>query len=113
MQVALYYAVRLLVRLFSASSTKARCMPPSPALPKAFWATLVTSPDYLAGCLTLHHSLVRHNSAYPLVVYATDALQADSRAVLDAFGIRVVDVDFLEPVETVELSKDFQRFHMT
>lgn len=88
-------------------------MPPSPALPKAFWATLVTSPDYLAGCLTLHHSLVRHNSAYPLVVYATDALQADSRAVLDAFGIRVVDVDFLEPVETVELSKDFQRFHMT
>lgn len=61
------------------------------------WATLLTKTSYLQGALVLADSLARHRSKYPLVVFATQELPQVARDTLDARGIRVRDIDFLEP----------------
>jgi alpha-N-acetylglucosamine transferase len=55
--------------------------------------------------LVLNHSLRKHASKYPLVVFATpargtDGLPEDARAVLKSQGIAVRDIEFLQPQES-------------
>ncbi|OAA53107.1 Glycosyl transferase, family 8 [Cordyceps fumosorosea ARSEF 2679] len=57
------------------------------------WATLITNLSYLAGVLTLDHSLRRVHSAYPLLALYTDALPASALAALAARGIPSRRVD--------------------
>ena len=61
------------------------------------WATLLTSPDYVVGVRALRASLARVGSAYPLVVVVTDAVGADDRAVLEADGCLLREVEPLRP----------------
>lgn len=61
------------------------------------WVTLLTRTSYLAGALVLHQSLQKHKSAYPLIVFATKELPLDARQVLQSKGIRVRDIEYLEP----------------
>lgn len=61
------------------------------------WATLLTKTSYLQGALVLADSLARQGSRYPLVVFATDELPQVARDVLDVRGIKVRDIDYLEP----------------
>ncbi|OAA80418.1 Glycosyl transferase, family 8 [Akanthomyces lecanii RCEF 1005] len=61
------------------------------------WATLITNLDYLAGVLTLHHSLLQVRSAYPLLALYTDTFPAAGLAALAARGIPAQRVDHLTP----------------
>jgi alpha-N-acetylglucosamine transferase len=61
------------------------------------WATLLTQPSYLVGVRALRASLERVGSAYPLVVAVTDGIGADDRAVLEADGCLLRDVEPLRP----------------
>ncbi len=67
-----------------------------PATSKAY-ATLLTKRSYLAGALVLHQSLVEQQSAYPLVVFATQELPQDARDILQRRGIRVREIEYLQP----------------
>lgn len=74
------------------------------------WATLLTRTSYLAGALVMNASLIKHNSAYPLVVFATIGLPQDARDVLISQGIRVRDIEYLEPETKLELDGHDERF---
>ena len=82
---------------------------------KAF-VTLLTKTSYLSGCvsgsasmnairltwrnalqLVLNASLKEHKSQFPLVVFASATLPQDAREVLQSQGIRVRDIEYLEP----------------
>ncbi|GAA5866408.1 hypothetical protein JCM3774_004670 [Rhodotorula dairenensis] len=63
---------------------------------KAF-ATLLTKRSYLPGALVLHQSLQDQRSAYPLVVFATRELPADAREILARRGIKVREIEYLQP----------------
>jgi alpha-N-acetylglucosamine transferase len=80
--------------------------------PNACWATLLTRTSYLQGALVLNQSLVKHKSAYPLVVFATKELPLDAREVLQSKGIWIRDIEYLEPsAETKgELDEHDRRF---
>jgi hypothetical protein len=77
-----------------------------PAPKPSCWATLLTKCDYLQGALVLDQSLRKYNSAYPLVVYATPSLPVEAREILQARGIAVRDVDYLEPVDKLKAKLD-------
>ncbi|GAA5880213.1 hypothetical protein JCM1840_004881 [Sporobolomyces johnsonii] len=70
-----------------------------PVSSKKAWVTLLTKTSYLAGALVLHHSLTKVQSAYPLVVFASPELPRPAREILEAKGIRVRDIAYLEPPE--------------
>lgn len=74
------------------------------------WATLLTRTSYLAGALVMNASLIKHNSAYPLVVFATIGLPQDARDILVSQGIRVRDIEYLEPETKLELDGHDERF---
>lgn len=61
------------------------------------WATLLTQPSYLVGVRALRASLARVGSAYPLVVAVTAGIGAQERAVLEADGCLLREVDPLRP----------------
>lgn len=61
------------------------------------YATLLTKRSYLPGALVLHQSLVDQGSAYPLVVFATRELPQDAREILTRRGIRVREIEYLQP----------------
>ncbi|KAM3508702.1 hypothetical protein MY11210_006621 [Beauveria gryllotalpidicola] len=61
------------------------------------WATLITNIDYLAGVLTLNHSLRQVQSAYPLLALYTDTFPAAGLAALAARGIPAQRVNHLAP----------------
>ncbi|KAJ6784667.1 hypothetical protein PWT90_00410 [Aphanocladium album] len=61
------------------------------------WATLITNLDYLAGLLTLNHSLQKVQSAYPLLALYTDSFPANGLAALAARGIPAQRVEHLLP----------------
>ncbi|KAM0788763.1 hypothetical protein ACM66B_002854 [Microbotryomycetes sp. NB124-2] len=78
-----------------------------PRAERCCWATLLTKASYLQGCLVLHASLnLKHESAYPLVVFATPELDQNSRAVLESRGIVVRDIEYLEPVKELKTTLD-------
>jgi alpha-N-acetylglucosamine transferase len=61
------------------------------------WATLLTKPSYVMGVRALRASLDRVGSAYPLVVVVTDGIGPDDRAVLEADGCLLRDVEPIRP----------------
>ena len=61
------------------------------------WATLLTQPGYVPGVRALRASLARVGSAYPLVVAVTDGVGAEDRAVLEADGCLLREVEPLRP----------------
>jgi alpha-N-acetylglucosamine transferase len=63
------------------------------------WASLITNTNYLPGLLTLHRSLVKSGTAYPLLALTTPAFPASGRAALAARGIPSRDIPFLAPPE--------------
>ncbi|KAL6857648.1 hypothetical protein ACO1O0_005089 [Amphichorda felina] len=65
--------------------------------PKKVWASLITNSDYLPGLLTLHHSLGRVHSAYPLVALTVDSLPPAALHALHARGITTHLVPRLAP----------------
>ncbi|ORY91634.1 nucleotide-diphospho-sugar transferase [Leucosporidium creatinivorum] len=77
-----------------------------PAPKPSCWATLLTKCEYLQGALVLDQSLRKHNSAYPLVVYATPSLPLEAREILQARRIAVRDVAYLEPVDKLKAKLD-------
>ncbi|RFU72087.1 galactinol synthase [Trichoderma arundinaceum] len=70
------------------------------------WTTLITNLDYLPGLLTLHHSLRRVNSKYPLVVLYTDTFPAAGHAALKARGIASQRIEYLLPTAGRDYSND-------
>jgi alpha-N-acetylglucosamine transferase len=61
------------------------------------WAALLTQPSYVVGVRALRASLARVGSAYPLVVAVTADIGADDRAVLEADGCLLREVDPIRP----------------
>ena len=61
------------------------------------WATLLTSPGYLVGVRALRASLARVGSTYPLVVAVTDGIGPEDRALLEAEGCLLREVEPLRP----------------
>ncbi|GAA3549781.1 glycosyltransferase [Microlunatus spumicola] len=61
------------------------------------WAALLTHPGYVVGVRALRASLERVGSPYPLVVAVTDGIGPDDRALLEADGCLLRDVEPLRP----------------
>jgi alpha-N-acetylglucosamine transferase len=61
------------------------------------WAALLTQPSYLVGVRALRASLERVGSRYPFVVAVTDGIGAEDRAVLEADGCLVREVEPIRP----------------
>jgi alpha-N-acetylglucosamine transferase len=61
------------------------------------WVTLLTQPDYLVGVKTLHRSLKKSGSRWPLVVMVTDAINQSTREALQADGCVIHPVVPLMP----------------
>jgi alpha-N-acetylglucosamine transferase len=61
------------------------------------WATLLTQPSYLLGVRALRASLARVGSPYPLVVVVTAGIGAADRAVLEADGCLLREVEPIRP----------------
>ncbi|KAH6604611.1 galactinol synthase [Trichoderma cornu-damae] len=70
------------------------------------WTTLITNLDYLPGLLTLHYSLQRVRSEFPLVALYTDSFPAEGRAALEARGIASQRIDYLLPAAGKDYSND-------
>ncbi|OLN86368.1 Galactinol synthase 1 [Colletotrichum chlorophyti] len=70
------------------------------------WTTLITNLDYLSGLLTLHYSLVKSGSAYPLVALYTDTFPQEGLAALSRRGIPAQRIDYLLPTEGRDYSND-------
>ncbi|ODQ52684.1 nucleotide-diphospho-sugar transferase [Saitoella complicata NRRL Y-17804] len=77
--------------------------------PKKAWACLLTgSPGYLSGFLTLHYSLRKHASKYPLIALLnpSDTLYPLFLSALQQRGIPHRDIEALRPVEDREFEGD-------
>lgn len=61
------------------------------------WATLLTQPNYLMGVRTLRASLARTGSDYPLVVMVTEAIDPESRRLLEGDGCLLREVEPIRP----------------
>lgn len=72
------------------------------------WTTLITNTAYLSGLLTLHYSLKKVGSRYPLVVLYTDSFPADGHKALDARGIAKRHVPYLLPTSTKDYENDIR-----
>ncbi|KAI8297529.1 hypothetical protein K4K61_012768 [Colletotrichum sp. SAR11_59] len=70
------------------------------------WTTLITNLDYLSGLLTLHHSLLKSGSAYPLVALYTDTFPAEGLAALERRGIPAQRIEYLLPTAGRDYSND-------
>ncbi|KPM39052.1 hypothetical protein AK830_g7521 [Neonectria ditissima] len=83
--------------------------PPQQSLSLTFpqvWTTLITNLDYLSGLLTLHHSLQRVKTAYPLVALYTDSFPEEGHAALRARGIATQHIPYLLPTAGRDFSND-------
>ena len=74
------------------------------------WVTLLTQPGYLSGVRTLHASLQRSGTAFPLVVMVTDGIDAPSRQLLEDDGCVVRGVHPLRPSAGLAVSYANARF---
>ncbi|CZR53081.1 related to galactinol synthase [Phialocephala subalpina] len=73
---------------------------------KKVWTTLITNTNYLAGLLTLDHSLKKSGSKYPLVALYTDTFPAEGHAALDARSIPKQRIEYLLPTKGKDYSAD-------
>jgi hypothetical protein len=67
---------------------------------------LITNLSYLPGLLTLHHSLQRAKSHYPLIAMYTDTFPESGLAALKARGIPSQHVAYLLPANGRDYSQD-------
>lgn len=67
------------------------------------YVTLLTRISYLPGVLVLHHGLRAVESKYPLVVMVTPSLPRSARDVLRKQGIKLREVEMLQPEEGVHV----------
>lgn len=74
------------------------------------WATLLTQPSYVVGVRALRASLARVGSAYPLVVAVTDGIGPEDRALLEADGCLLREVEPLRPPSGLRESYANARF---
>lgn len=74
------------------------------------WITLLTQPGYAAGVMTLHKSLQKTHSAYPLVVMVTDNIDAATRQSLEQQGCLLRDVQAIGPESNLKQSYANARF---
>jgi alpha-N-acetylglucosamine transferase len=74
------------------------------------WATLLTQPGYIIGVRALRASLERVGSPYPLVVAVTDGIGPHDRALLEADGCLLRDVEPLRPPTGLQDSYANARF---
>ncbi|WWC66588.1 uncharacterized protein I206_100491 [Kwoniella pini CBS 10737] len=76
------------------------------------WVTLITNPQYIAGVLTLHRTLISVSS-YPLVVMTTPSLSLESRKIIEYSGIEIIQVPHLSPSSSQHTGFDpsFSRFN--
>ncbi|KAK2739312.1 hypothetical protein CKAH01_07262 [Colletotrichum kahawae] len=70
------------------------------------WASLITNMSYLPGLLTLHHSLVSSNTAYPFIALHTDSFPEEGRAAVAARGIPLQRVPRLSPADTRDYPRE-------
>jgi alpha-N-acetylglucosamine transferase len=61
------------------------------------WTVLITNLDYLPGLLTMHHSLVRVKSAYPLIALYTDTFPESGLTALKSRGIATKHIKYILP----------------
>ena len=66
------------------------------------WVTLLTQPDYFIGVKALHRSLKRSETAWPLIVMVTDAIDIETREDLQALGCVIHPVEPLMPNAELE-----------
>ncbi len=74
------------------------------------WATLLTGPDYLVGLRTLHASLRKVGSAYPLVVMVTPDLDARTRQAVTDDGCVLREVAPIQPPQGLSGGYAMERF---
>jgi alpha-N-acetylglucosamine transferase len=77
-----------------------------PTSQKAY-VTLITKDQYLAGTLVLNHTLQAVQSKYPLVVMYTTALSTRSKEILQSKGLKLVEIESLNPPEGAHDLKGF------
>lgn len=77
-----------------------------PADQKKVWTTLVTNTKYMEGVLTLHYSLQRVGSKYPLVILYTDSLEKEGHETIDARGLYKRHIKYLLPTAHKDYSAD-------
>ncbi|KAK4224419.1 galactinol synthase [Podospora fimiseda] len=70
------------------------------------WTTLITNISYLSGLLTLHHSLLRVNSSYPLLALYTDSFPLSSLSSLHSRGISTLHIPHILPPNSKSYSND-------
>ncbi|KAL0942833.1 glycosyl transferase family 8 [Colletotrichum truncatum] len=70
------------------------------------WTTLITNLEYLPGLLTLHHSLIKSGSQYPLVALYTDSFPEKGLAALERRGIPAQRIEYLLPTKGRDYSND-------
>ncbi|KAF6817959.1 glycosyl transferase family 8 [Colletotrichum sojae] len=70
------------------------------------WTTLITNLEYLPGLLTLHHSLVKSGTRYPLIALYTDTFPAAGLAALERRGIPAQHIEYLLPTKGRDYSND-------
>jgi len=74
------------------------------------WATLLTQPDYLIGVETLHKSLKKARSTYPLMVMVTENITAASRQALESAGCLLREVQPIHPDNQLQANYANARF---
>ncbi|KKK23393.1 hypothetical protein ARAM_006996, partial [Aspergillus rambellii] len=81
--------------------------------PKKVWASLITNLNYLPGLLTLHHSLLQSQTAYPFVALYTPTFPESGLAALQARGIPTHAVPYLSPANSTRDYAQDPRFRET
>ncbi|KAG5436854.1 hypothetical protein PCANB_001607 [Pneumocystis canis] len=82
---------------------------------KRCWVTLLSDlgekNGYLNGVLTLHYTLKKVKTRYPLFVIYTDKCTADALSVLEKAGIKTKYVKTLHPAVVQDYGVDTQKFN--
>ncbi|KAI4120862.1 MAG: hypothetical protein LQ347_007013 [Umbilicaria vellea] len=88
------------------------------APPKRAWITLLTRSSYLAGVITLAHTLQQHQTAYPLIVLTTPSLPASSVRALELESahnplVKIHPIELLLPPRSQKTTLIASRFEDT
>ncbi|KAK3996701.1 glycosyltransferase [Cladorrhinum sp. PSN332] len=70
------------------------------------WTTLITNTSYLPGLLTLHFSLLKSKSRYPLIALYTDSFPASALTALHARQILTQHINTILPTSSKSYSND-------
>ena len=65
------------------------------------YVTLLSSPDYLYGTLTLNKSLKKYNSIYKLHVMVTENIVEDILIILKENDIEIIKISSINPSQEI------------